>query len=492
MKNNLRIGIASVMQETNTWSPSPCTLEDFTAQGVVVGAAVFEHLRGTNSEVAGALAAVEAAGHTPVPIVRAWASSSGRVEAQALHDLCTLLAQEIAAAGPLDGLVLSLHGAMAADGCDNADAALARVAREALGAHVPMGVCLDLHANVTPELLAAADVVIGYRTYPHEDQFATAATTTRLVLLAVAGVRHTTVLAKRPMLIPAEAQSTEEGSMAALRRMADELATGPIVDISLFPVQPWLDVVDLGLGVTVTTTGDPAAAQEVAERIASAAWEMRRDFVVDLVPPKQAIDQAEASGTRPFLLSESADSPTAGAAGDSPAMLAHLLAHGNGLRAYLTVLDRAGVRQCLAAGVGGRVRLSVGASIEKRFHDPVELEGDVWHVGDEPVVLQGPYFAGMAVSMGAYAVVRTRNLFVLLTEWPAMTIDPATWTHVGLELDDAEVIVVRSATLFRAAYPAQSAADAIILDLPGASTPRLDRLEFERAPRPLFPVDDLV
>lgn len=490
MSKTVRIGIASIMQETNTWSPSPCTLAEFSSQGFALGSEVFELGRDTNTEVGGALAAVEAAGAEAVPLVRAWASSSGRVTAEAFAELRHRLVSQIEQAGPLDGLVLSLHGAMAADGYDAADAALAAAAREALGPDVVLGVCLDLHANVTTALVETCDVVTGYHTYPHTDQAETGARAARLVLDALGGTAQpTTVLAKRAMLVPAESQSMTDGPMAQLRAMADDLTGGNIVDICLFPVQPWLDVAELGLGVTVTTCGDPAAASLVAEAIAEAAWQNRDRFVVELVPPAEAIGAALRSRTRPFLLSESADSPTAGAAGDSPAMLAHLLATGNGVCAYLTLVDEAAVRRCHDVGVGADVHLAVGASLEKRFHAPVEVDGEVWHVGSESVLLQGPFFSGVRFSMGAYAVVRTRNLYVLLTERPAMTVDPSTWSHVGLDPAAADIIVVRSANLFRAAYPKPSADDALIVDLPGASTPRLDRLEFQRAPRPLFPVD---
>ncbi|HWE62198.1 MAG TPA: MlrC C-terminal domain-containing protein, partial [Chloroflexota bacterium] len=106
-----------------------------------------------------------------------------------------------------------------------------------------------------------------------------------------------------------------------------------------------------------------------------------------------------------------------------------------------------------------------------------------------PLRLSGPVFNGMEVSMGRYAVVRSGGLAVLLTERPACTFDPETYRHVGLAVESADVIVVRSATLFRAGFSGV-AGDIKILDLSGASTPRLDTLEFVRAPRPLYPQED--
>ncbi|MDQ1446496.1 MAG: hypothetical protein QOI20_2960 [Acidimicrobiaceae bacterium] len=485
-----RIGIASIMQETNTWSPRACELDDFACHGLAAGPTAMDGFWGTNTELAGAAEAVAARGHEPVPLVRAWASSSGRLTVTTLDELCALLVEQIKDAAPLDGLVLALHGAMAAEGVDDADAAVVDAARAATGVAAVIGVCVDLHANVTPAMLRNCDSLVGYRTYPHTDQASTGARAAALVVDAVTGrARPTTVLAKRPMLVPAEAQSLDDGPMRKLRAAADAFMGDGVLDISLFPVQPWLDVEGLGFGVTVTVEGDRERGVAIAEELADMAWDCRHDFSVDLLAPADAIALARASDVRPFLLSESADSPTAGAAGDSPRMLHELAKHGKGLRSYVTVVDEAGAGRCHEVGVGGSISMAVGASIDHRFCQPFLLEGRVACIGDDPVVLTGPSFTGMKVSMGRYAVVWSGDMAVLLTERPALTIDPATFVHVGLDPADADVVVVRSATLYRAAYPPASAAASVTLDVPGASTPRLDRLEFTRAPRPLHPVD---
>lgn len=477
------------MQETNTWSPLPCRMADFESQGLEAGADILWKFEGTNTEVAGAIEAARDLGMTPVPLVRAWASSSGRLTADTLASLQSLLVEQIKTSN-VDGIVLSLHGAMAAEGCDDADEALARAAREVVGAGVPLVVCLDLHANVTAGLAAVADVVIGYRTYPHTDQAETGRRAAVLVARLLQGERLTTVVAKRPMLVPAESQSTSSGPLGNLRAAADALEADPIADISLFPVQPWLDVEELGFGVTVTTSADRDRARQIAERLAESAWDARKDFTVELVAPNEAIDRAKAAHVRPFLLSESADSPTAGAGADSPAMVREFLARDNGLRAYVTLVDEAAVARCFEAGVGAVVRTPVGATIDGRFHEPVLLDATVERLGSHPVVLTGPSFTGMEVSMGRWVVVSRGNLSVLITERPAFTADPETFRHVGLDPSIADIVVVRSATLYKAAYPEHSVEAALTLDLPGASTARLDLLDFERAPRPLFPVDE--
>lgn len=482
-----RVGVASIVQETNTFSVETTTIDHFLLQGIQRGSELLS-LSGSNTEAAGALGALERRGVTAAPLLKAWAMSGGTLADDALESLCDRLEDELRRAQPLDGLVLSLHGALVAESSDSADTVLVARARDVLGEHVPIGVCLDLHANVDGPLLELATLAIGYRTYPHVDQAETGARTAQLVVDVLEGrIDPSTSLAKRPMLTAPEAQGPE-GPLGVLRAQADRLAQEHgLLDVSLFPVQPWLDVPGLGFGVTVMgSTADGAA---VAERLAGEAWARRRDFEVELVTPAHAIERARRHPSRPLLLSESADSPTAGSSGDSPAVVRALLEQGGDLRAYATLVDRPAVARCHESGPGRAVSVEVGASIDTRFHAPVTLQGRIETVGDGPYALTGPVFTGMPVTMGRWARVEAGRLSVLLTELPACTFDPETYRHVGLEPRVADVVAVRSANLFRAGWGGL-AEGALILDLPGASTPRLSTLPYTRVTRPLYPLDD--
>src|SRR5579864_2025216 len=105
-----RVGAASIVQETNTFSPRASTLDDFRSQSLVLGEAAGRQYRGTNTELGGALERLDARGATAIPLIHAWAMSSGRLTADTLAGLSAMLKEQIAAALPLDALVLSLHG----------------------------------------------------------------------------------------------------------------------------------------------------------------------------------------------------------------------------------------------------------------------------------------------------------------------------------------------------------------------------------------------
>ena len=472
----MRIGVASVMQETNTFSVRPCRWEDFTT---ALGPEAARRLHGTNSEFAGALAALSGLGVEAVPVFYAWAVPSGRVEQATFQRLVGELARTLAGARPLDGLVLSLHGAMAADDIDDADLELIKSCRQILGT-TPIAVCLDLHANVTGGMVEAADLLIGYRTDPHVDMGATGERIASLLVALIQGkVTPTVAMEKRAMIVPAEAMNTTTGVLAEIRRIADSL---DLVDVSLFPVQPWLDVPEHGFGVVATSDGDPHLAFDAVKSLADEVWNQRDRFVVPrLVTPTEAYALARKSPVRPFIVAESADAPSAGAAGDSPVMVAAALTHGNGLETLITLVDPPAVARCHVAGAGAKITTQLGGALDQRFWRPVPFEGAVERVGAGAFRLEGVGYHGLQASMGRWAVIRSPGLTVLVTERPAMSSDPSCFRHVGVDPFDTDVLVVKSCSDFRPNYP-HSAAEAVTLDVPGAATPRLDRLEFTNGP----------
>jgi microcystin degradation protein MlrC len=483
----MRIGIASIIQETNTFSVSPSTLEDFT---IVTGEDLLDLVAGTNSELAGALRALDDRNTTAVPLLYAWAMPSGRLTDDAFQDLRRLLIGRLEQAGHLDALMLSLHGSMAAEACHDADGELIATARKVVGADTPIAVSLDLHANVTRRMVEVADTISAYHTDPHVDMAeAGFRAATRAKSMAATGASLFIGYAKKPMIVPAETMNTETGILASIRSEAMSSAPHDMLELCVFPVQPWLDVPELGLSVVVTSSDNKQRADEFAEEVASRIWQRRKEFVVErLMEPGEALRTASSSSVRPFVIAESADAPTAGATGDSPAMIAASIGFRSELTIYVPVVDPEAVSVCHEAGFGRMVHLRVGASKDRRWWKPVELEGEVLGLGEGTYRLEGASFTGMEVSMGRYATVKSGPLRLLLSERTAWTSDPATYRFAGLPLEAADIIVVRSCSDYRPNFP-ESAPYAVTLDVPGAATPRLTNLHFESMARPPYPLD---
>jgi microcystin degradation protein MlrC len=483
----LRVAIGEIKQESNSFSPLPTTLDSFADGYLLFGDEIGPRLQQTNCEVAGFLSLD---GIEPIPTVAAWSLSGGPLSSDAFAFLKGELLARVQAAGPLDGILLALHGAMLAEGIDDADGAILAELRAQVGPALSIVVTLDLHANVTQLMVDACDLLVPYRTYPHVDQADTGERAARFLRQIIyEGLRPVTALEKIPMLVYSENQQTTHGPMAHLMNRAGALATQPgMVAASVLPVQPWLDVPDLGMSVLATADGDGALARQHARALASEAWQLRKAFDIELVPIEEAIRLAlESPG--PVVLADSADSTGSGSPGDSTAILAALLRAPLTKPALLTVVDPEAAMAALEAGIGAQISISLGGKIDHIFNRPVEVTATVLQlVEDGSFRMSGPAFTGLDFNMGRAAVLAAGQVHILVTERRVWTHDPALYRAMDLEPATAQIVVVKSPNLFRASYE-PIASRILLVDGPGASTSNYARLPFRKIPRPLFPLD---
>lgn len=509
----MRVGVALIQHECNSFARYPTGLGAFN---IVDSDAARRAVADTNTEFAGALDEVTRRGGRAVPLLWAHALPSGPLETGAAT---ALLARLEAALGDhphdrLDALVLCLHGAATTVEGDSLDTAIVEFARDRLGPEIPITLTLDLHANLTPRLAAGVDVLSGYRTNPHVDQDDTGRRAVGLLAAVVAGeLDPVLVTARCPALFPDETLRLRDGILGDVLapHLAAHLAAVPdgIVDISVFPTQPWLDAPSVGFSVAVLTDGDHQTAGEVATALVSGVWEQRHRFEVPrLVEPALALETAASSTLRPVIITESADAPTAGATGDGTAMIAAVLTSDQHLSVLATICDPVAVERCRdhlhdhhhdhhrgsdGARCDAALTITVGAGLDDRWHAPVTFEAQVVSVGDGPYRLSGAGYTDMEVSMGRYAVVETTagsptRLVLVISEHPAWSADPATWAHAGADPDDFDVVLVRSCSDYLANYPT-AVATALIADVMGAASPRLERYEYRRVDTVPYPVD---
>ncbi len=483
----MRIVVASLQQESNTFAPVPCTIQTFENDYLLEGPAVFG-LRDTSTEVGGFLDVLEAAGVEVIPVLAAHAISGGPVVARDFATLRDRIVAGLRRAGPLDGVAIALHGAMAVEGEDDGSGGLLSAVRAAVG-DLPIAATVDSHANLTSRMIDQADILLSYRTYPHVDLDETGRRAARLLLEMIGGrLWPALALAKVAMLPSAESHPVAQEPMRGLWAELDRLRReGVIVDGGLCPVQPWLDLPDVGFGVLTLTNGDPAAARGAAEALARQVWARRHDFQVSLLEPREAIRKALEIEGGPVVLSESADGTGAGSPGDSTVVLRALQEMGVSAPVFLTIVDPEAAQVCATAGAGARVSLIVGGK-RGRYSSPVRLDGIVRMAGQAQFTFTAGY-TGTVGHMGQTAVVQSGSIHLVIAERPVITADPALYRAVGLEPAEAKIVLVKSPAQFRAAY--QPIARAIIsLDSEGHSPPNLRRLEWRRRPHPCFPFED--
>ncbi len=486
-----RIGIGSLMQETNTFAPFRTELSTFEAYYLRRGQAVLDGFGAARVEIPGFLSVLRAAGVEPVPLLAAHAGSSGPVRRLAIDTLLGEMVQRLQQAGPVDGVLLALHGAMTIEDQPDAESEIIARIRAALPEGTPVGVSLDLHAHVTQAMLQPDTFLIGYREYPHIDMFETGERVAQLLLDRLAGCcRPVMALAKRPMIVSPVNARTDEGPLQRIVAEARTLEQRPVLHASLFPVQPWLDVPDLGFAALVCADADAACAQRAANRLADLAWAARTEFEPDLIPLEEAIRIGLASsGTT--VVGDGGDAPSSGAAADNAGVLRALLAAGAdraGRLSYLTLCDAQAALQAVAAGPGATVSLQVGHK-QTGDGEPIALTGRVRATTDGQYIMHDAGAQGSRASMGLTAVVAIGDIRLCLRSLPGFEWDTGLFTSVGLDLRDAALVFVKSPSHFRVAF-APHAARVLSADTPGTTCVNLRRLNLTQAPRPLWPLDE--
>jgi microcystin degradation protein MlrC len=276
--------------------------------------------------------------------------------------------------------------------------------------------------------------------------------------------------------------------VAAARTLEE---SGAILHASLFPVQPWLDVPDLGFAALVCADGDSRRAQEAADRLADMAWAARDDFEPDLVPLEEAIRVGLAEpGTT--VVGDVGDSPSGGAGADNATVLRTLLAMGAdkaGQLSYLTLCDPAAARAAAQAGPGATATLEVGHSLSPADGDPVAVTGVVRTIGDGVFTMHDAGAQGTVATLGLTVVLAIGDIRLAIRSQPSFEWDTGIFAAFGLVLRHASLVFVKSPSHFRTAF-APHAARILIADTPGPTCGNMRRLELTRVTRPLFPLDD--
>ena len=485
-----RVLLANLAQETCSFVQSKHTLDDFRRYYLYTGQEIIEKLRGGGMEVSAIIKAAEEDGVELVPVLATYGGTGGPVATAAYAYLRDeILAGARRHAAEVDGAILALHGAMLTEDLDDPEGDLLAGLRRILGPAKPIVCSLDLHAHVTDLMVQQATAFVAYQTHPHVDIYDTGSRAMKLLGRTLRReVRPVMAHRKLRMIAPPEQHNTNRPPMAPIMQhvKAVEKERGMLA-AAIFPVQPQLDVPNLGWSVIAVADGDPALAKARADEIGEVAWQHRREFLRDRTPVSEALRIARETPGGPIVLADSSDGTAGGAEGDSTVLLQALLQSPVPGPCLLLVTDPEAVAQCVAAGVGAEVSLEVGGKLTPAFFRPVGVTGRVRTLSDGRFQMKLP---PIPANRGLTAVLQVGDISIVLSEKPVYTWDEECYRSVGLFPREAKLVQVKSPGGFRPIY--EPFARAIIeLDTPGPTDSNLARLPYKRVTRPLFPLDDI-
>lgn len=485
----MRVGLVHLAQETCSFNPARTTLEDFRAFGLFEGAAILERC-GEVGEIAGFLEVVRTeSALRPVPILRAFAIAGGPLSASTRARLEARLAAGLAAAGRLDGLLLQLHGACAAEDEPDVDGRIVALCRAHLGPEVPILLSLDHHAGLTPRMVEGASAIVAHRSQPHDLRETGRIGTRLLIRILREGLRPVIARRRLPLVAHQEQFTTDRPPMRTWFERARAIETRPgVLAAATFPMQPWLDRPEGGFAVAVTADGDRALAERSADELADLAWSLRHDFQRrDTLPIATALARCAAAPPGLVALGDIGDTVLGGAAGDSPVLLEAILARPALAPALVPIVAPRAAAAAHAAGVGATLRLELGGEVSGFFR-PLAVEARVRRLGAGPLRLPIQWQA--EIDHGRVALLEVDHAFVLASERRgAGGVSPELWRAFGVEPAAARVAVLKTAANFQ--YFRPIAVEVVRADTPGPATSDLASLPFRRLPRPIFPFDSI-
>lgn len=481
------IAIGSLFIECNHFGGLPADLDNFRRGGLFYGDTLLEQSTGT---LGGMLQTLDEAGVTIAPLLAASACPSGPVTAACYEELKHDLLRRLRAAFPVDGVLLALHGAAAAEHTGDMEGDLLSAVREVTGPSIPLVTTLDLHAHVTQTMVEQADVLIALETYPHTDAFTTGQRGARALLDIIHGrLRPQMVMAKAPVLVGALNAHTEPPGPFAeiLQRGKAREGRDDIYSVNLFLVHPYLDLPEMGGGALVISHDSESAAEALALDLTSQYWRRRTELEPKLFSPAEAIDLGlRREGL--MLLVETADCCGGGAAGDSVHTLRALLATDGDAPSLIPVVDPAAALVCHNAGAGARVTLCLGHQVDPQWGDPVEVSGIVAALGDGIFQYEGGIWNDQDGHMGPTAVFQVGEVDIIITTHASYDWGREQYESLPLDLRRYKFVVAKNPMNHRRAWGKQTV-DTFILDTPGPTPASVCELPYKNQRHIWFPRD---
>lgn len=489
----MRILIAQVNHETNTFSPLPTPLSAFRP---VFGAEALEAARGRQTPVGAFLDWAGAEGHEVICPVLAHAWPSGPVEDEAFETIARSLTDALD--DSIDLVLLDLHGAMVTRSYPDGEGELLARLRTRR-ADVPIGLALDLHAHVTAQMVALSQGICGYLSYPHIDMYDTGRRLTEVMARQIQAGRPAPQMQHLALPLIGHTLPMNSARPGVMRDMLDALAAGAraegILDLSLFGGFPAADIAEAGM--SLVGLAEPGLdLNAVLQRLGQQIWARRAEFIYDQQPLARSIASAEAAlatpGAGPVLLLDHGDNCMSGGTCDNIDVLRAAIDAGlPGLLAG-PIHDPGAVAQAFAAGEGAQITLGIGNKIPAENFPapapPLRITARVAALGSGDYTVSGPIYTGLACRMGRCALLELGSTKILLAETAHEPWDRGVFTSIGVNPDRAQVLLLKSRMYCRPVFEPLARA---VVECAGGGVTGSDFavFPFQNLRRPIYPLD---
>jgi microcystin degradation protein MlrC len=487
--------IARLNHETNTFSPLPTPLAAFGAgdpRGPAFGADAYAAGKGSATAMGAFIDMAERKGWALETPLCAMANPSGPVEASAYRAMCDAIVDAVGAG--CDAIMLDLHGAMVVANDDDGEGALLERIR-AIAPAAPLALALDLHGNVSDRMVELADIVVGFKTYPHIDMYDTGAHAARLLADMVDGkIRPVTAVARPGVLAQTLCQNTEiPGAMRDGVEFARALERKGALAATVFGGFYLADIADAGMSVVVVADRDRGQAERWAQDCSALLNARKEEFIFHQTPLAHSVARAKSTGPGLTLLLDHGDNCMSGGTCDTMDVLDECLRQGLTQIGVGPVCDAQAVAQLIAAGAGATVTLDIGnkvplAKIGLAERAPLRLTGQVRAISHGEYTISGPIYTGTRCYMGRTVLFDTGAARIVITEKTQEPWDLGVFTSAGMDILRERYLILKSRMYYRPVF-APLAATIIECASAGVCSSDLSLFDYRKLRRPLYPFD---
>ncbi len=512
----MRLFIAGMATETNSFSPLPTGMESFEEGLVAHGDATSQPIMPLCAPLHVWRTRGESEGHEIVESLTALAQPGGPTVKGVFEAFRDEIVRDLEAAhrprnsgtagAAIDIVLLGLHGAMIADGYDDCEGDLLSRLRDVVGPDVVIGATVDPHSHLTQTMRDAATILVAYKEYPHTDIPDRAAELYELAIRAAAGEIRP-VMRDYDCRMIAAYHTPFEPIRSFVDRMKALEGTNGILSASLIHGFAWGDTERTGTRTLVVANepdGGRSSAEETARRLGEELFSLRRQIKMDQTTIDEALDQAElelcpgggedrgpATTAGPIVLADMSDNAGGGAPSDATFLLRAVLDRCIENVAAGIFWDPMALRFCREAGEGSTLALRLGGKCGPVSGDPLDFVVTVMAIRSELT----QRFGSIPAPLGGSAWVRVTDISgngaperidVVINDVRTQTFHPDAFEGHGIDLSEKSVVLVKSSQHFYAGFSPISRR-VIHVATPGAIAPDFANIPYKKRRGPYWP-----
>ncbi|OZI44119.1 M81 family metallopeptidase [Bordetella genomosp. 5] len=487
--------LAMIKHETNTFSPVPTPLARFFRGNpeILAGERAIRAYENTDSGLGGYIEVARREGAEMVVPVAAEAWPSSPTDTGTYETLCALILDEVRKGG-YDAILLDLHGAMVAEGVEDAEGELLRRLRE-IDPHTPVGVTLDMHANIYDDIIRNANVVTGFHTYPHVDIRESGVRAADTIARMLKGeIKPVMVWGNKPMLPHVMCQGTHADPNKSLQERCRQMEADGALAASVFVGFPHADIREAGLSAVVCVDANRAQAEQYRDELLDTAWRHREKWVFHPEPLAPTIARAKTLTEGPVILLDHFDNTGSGGTMDTTTVLAEVLRQELENVAFYAICDPQAAEEAAAAGVGKTITIKLGGKLPmpalKVQSEPLTLQARVKLVFDGVYLNRGPMYRGVRNDTGLTVVLDTGRVEIVVVSRHQEPFDINCLLSAGIDPLQKRYVVLKSRVHWRAGF-SDMASEIIECTGVGVTTSDYGQLDFKHVRRPIYPLDQM-